>query len=338
MRLYEAKYCRFGLGILLALAVVTLVSSGPDLRFEAARATARAANVRAHVNPPAGPASPIASAPQSFETLTPEEAVEANAKVPISSAPNPPARPLALTGASAADRALALSCLTSAVYYEAANQGAAGEAAVAQVVLNRLRSPIFPKTVCGVVFEGSELKTGCQFTFTCDGSLARRPALTLWRDARQVAERALNGYVQKSVGLATHYHTIWVVPYWQSSVIKVGQIWAHIFYRMDGGLGSAGGVTAAYAGGETFPAVLKGVDPDGSSSVGAHVEMVAAPKLTAAAAALAPQIIATPAQPVEVATRSEVAIAAIPTDFGPPRPPGFFGHQGSAQRLPIASP
>jgi spore germination cell wall hydrolase CwlJ-like protein len=338
MRLYEAKYCRFGLGALLTLAVVTLVSSGPDLRFEAARATAPAANMRAHVRAPVDLANPIASAPQSFEALTPEEAVEANAKVPISRAPNPPARPLLLTNAGAPDRTLALSCLTSAVYYEAANQGVAGEAAVAQVVLNRLRSPIFPKTICGVVFEGSELKTGCQFTFTCDGSLARRPEPTLWRGAREVAERALNGYVQKSVGLATHYHTIWVVPYWQSSVIKVGQIGAHIFYRMDGGPGSAGGFTSAYAGAEVLPAVLKRIDPDSGPGSGAHIDLVAAPKLTAAAAALAPQVIAKPAQPVEVAGRAEVVMAAIPTDFDPPKPAGFFGHQGSVQRLPIASP
>lgn len=336
MRLYVAKYRGFGLGALLALAVATLVSSGPDLRFEAARATAPApsVSVRAHVGPSVS-ANLIAAAPQTFQALTPEQAVEANAKVPISRAPNPAARPLTLTSASAADRTLALSCLTSAVYYEAANQGADGEAAVAQVVLNRVRSPIFPKTVCGVVFEGAELKTGCQFTFTCDGSLSRRPAPGLWRDAHKIAERALNGYVQKSVGLATHYHTIWVVPYWQPSVVKVGQIGAHIFYRMDGGLGSVGGFTSAYAGAEAAPAALKGVDPD--AVPGAHVEMAAAPKLTAAAAALAPQVIAKPAQPVEVAERADVVLAAIPTDFDPPRPAGFFGHQSSAQRLPMAS-
>jgi Cell Wall Hydrolase len=164
--------------------------------------------------------------------------------------PNPAAQPFTLLEANPFDQIRARTCLTMAVYYEAASQGDLGEAAVAQVVLNRLRNPLFPKTVCGVVFQGSRLPTGCQFTFTCDGSLARAPDPRGWKKAGEVAARALNGYVVASVGEATHYHTIWVVPYWQSSVEKIAQIGAHIFYRWAGPLGKPAAFGGVYAGGE----------------------------------------------------------------------------------------
>ena len=118
----------------------------------------------------------------------------------------------------------ALDCLTQAVYYEAGFESEAGKRAVAQVVLNRVRHPAFPKSVCGVVYQGSERTTGCQFSFTCDGSLARIPARTAWGSARQVAQSALSGWVERSVGTATHYHANYVVPYWASSLDKIVQI------------------------------------------------------------------------------------------------------------------
>jgi len=170
--------------------------------------------------------------------------------------------PFVLREVSEADRARAVSCLAMAVYYEAANQGPDGEAAVAQVVLNRLRNPLFPKTICGVVFQGSERPTGCQFTFTCDGSLARLPSPAGWKEATEIAEQALNGHVQKDVGEATHYHTIWVVPYWQTSVQKVVQLGAHVFFRWDWALGPQA-FSGRYAGSELavpLPALLKDSD------------------------------------------------------------------------------
>src|SRR3546814_17214212 len=85
------------------------------------------------------------------------------------------------------------------------------------IVLNRVRHPAFPKTVCGVVFQGSERSTGCQFTFTCDGALTRRFSDAAWDRARDIAKAALTGHVAKAVGYATHYHTDWVVPYWSRS-------------------------------------------------------------------------------------------------------------------------
>jgi spore germination cell wall hydrolase CwlJ-like protein len=136
--------------------------------------------------------------------------------------------------ADATGRRNEVECLAAAVHYEAANQGHDGMAAVAQVVLNRLMDLRYPKTVCGVVFQGSTRRTGCQFTFTCDGSLSRRPSMAAWKRAEEVAEQALDGYVMADVGDATHYHTVWVHPYWSPSLVKVATIGAHIFYRAPG--------------------------------------------------------------------------------------------------------
>ena len=179
--------------------------------------------------------------------LTPGSAEAINAGVPISLADNPPARPFVLK-ADAENRNRAVQCLTQAVYFEAGFEPGEGQAAVAQVVLNRMRHPIYPHSVCGVVYQGADLKTGCQFSFTCDGSLAKIPQKTAWDRSRAVAERALNGYVEKSVGEATHYHTQWVVPWWRPTVSKVAQIGAHIFYRWPGGLGLPGAFNGRYSG------------------------------------------------------------------------------------------
>ena len=191
-------------------------------------------------------------APPEFKLrdLTPQQAMLANASMPFSILPNSPAKAFVLKVSDPAEEAHALQCLSAAVYYEAASQGDDGEAAVAQVVLNRLRHPLFPKTVCGVVFQGSQKTTGCQFTFTCDGSLDRPPSPDGWATAERVAERALHGYVFKPVGEATHYHTMWVVPYWSPTLVKLTQVGAHIFYRWSGSGGLPGAFSLAYAGGE----------------------------------------------------------------------------------------
>jgi hypothetical protein len=107
--------------------------------------------------------------------------------------------------------------------------------------------------VCGVVFQGSQRSTGCQFSFTCDGSLARRPSIAAWTKARRVASAALGGFVFSQVGLATHYHTTAIYPYWAPSLTPVGTIGAHRFYRFGGMAGQAGAFTAAYSGLEPLP-------------------------------------------------------------------------------------
>jgi hypothetical protein len=163
------------------------------------------------------------------------------------------ARPLVARGTSL-DEGRALQCLTQAIYYEAASEPDAGQRAVAQVVLNRVAHPSYPNTVCGVVYQGSERRTGCQFSFTCDGSLARVPMRTFWDRAQRVALAALSGAVYRPVGLATHYHTTAIHPYWADSLDTVGTIGAHIFYRWRGAAGRPAAFRFAYAGGEPIAA------------------------------------------------------------------------------------
>jgi spore germination cell wall hydrolase CwlJ-like protein len=181
--------------------------------------------------------------------LTPEEALQANQERPFDATPDTPARQFKLQS-DQTSRDRAVDCLTQAVYYEAATEGSDGQRAVAQVILNRMRHPGFPSTVCGVVYQGSELPTGCQFTFTCDGSLARPPIPSVWTKARKVAVEALAGHVFAAVGHATHYHADYVLPYWADSLAKQVQIGHHIFYRLKGGLGTDRAFSQRYAGKE----------------------------------------------------------------------------------------
>lgn len=156
-------------------------------------------------------------------------------------------------GLTGIDSYRALNCLTSAIYYEAANEPDDGQRAVAQVVLNRVRSPLWPNTVCGVVYQGSERTDfRCQFTFSCDGAMARMPAAAAWVRARRVAEQALAGHVYPPVGLATHYHTLAVRPEWSSSLQAVAVIGAHIFYRNPGFNGTPAAFRIPYLGRETI--------------------------------------------------------------------------------------
>ena len=218
--------------------------------------------------------------------VAPQDAVAINASVPLSGAPNPAASGFALNAATAIDRTRALDCLTAAVYYEAATEPLDGQRAVAQVVLNRVRHPAYPNTVCGVVYQGSQRSTGCQFTFTCDGSLARAPQADYWRRARAVAEAALAGQVFAPVGWATHYHTNWVVPYWSSSLDKIATVGTHIFYRWTGGWGR----------GPAFRDRHAGVEPDvsalGRKSAADKIDALAAAAAEAAMAKLTPEELA----------------------------------------------
>jgi len=201
-------------------------------------------------------AAPPAPPPLILKQVAPEQALKLNAEIPVSSGPNPSATPFVFKG-NAAAKAQALNCLASAIYYEAGNQDEDGERAVAQVVLNRVRHPAFPATVCGVVYQGSTKATGCQFTFTCDGSLNRQPDADGWKRALRVAEEALSGSVYGPVGWATHYHADYVMPYWASTMVKNAVIGAHLFYRWAGAWGQPAVFTQAYTGHEPNAAALR---------------------------------------------------------------------------------
>jgi len=209
------------------------------------------------------------SDPEALRPVSEDEARRINAAIPLSGEANPQARPLALSLENGANWLRAVDCMTAAIYYEAANETADGQRAVAQVILNRVRDPAFPHTVCGVVFEGAHLPTGCQFSFTCDGSLARLPSKSGWEKARAIAFRALSGYVFAPVGMATHYHAEYVVPYWASNLNKIAALGAHIFYRWKGGRGMPSAFVARYEAKEEEAMrngiMIAGASPDGAA-------------------------------------------------------------------------
>ena len=197
--------------------------------------------------PPSSVASIKLPPPDLLKPLSPEEALKENAERPFVDRADTPAGRFVLK-AGVDDRDRALECLTQAVYYEAAGEGSDGGRAVAQVVLNRMRHPGYPASVCGVVYQGSERTTGCQFTFTCDGSLMRAPVEALWARSRKIAEEALKGKVFAKIGHATHYHADYVLPYWADSLDKTVQIGRHIFYRLRGNYGDSRAFSQRYAG------------------------------------------------------------------------------------------
>ncbi len=162
-------------------------------------------------------------------------------------------RPVAFKG-SLTDNNRSLKCLTEAIYYEAGMEPDAGQRAVAQVILNRVRHPSYPGTVCGVIYQGSERRTGCQFSYTCDGSLRRKPSKFHWNRSNKVAASALAGKSYTTVGTATHYHATYVYPYWAPSLRFLGTIGAHRFYSWKGSAGKAKAFTQRYRGGEPLPA------------------------------------------------------------------------------------
>ncbi len=235
--------------------------------------------------------------PRYLRPVDEAEAQRINAALPISDLPVVSARPLAIPPALGTSWERSVECLTQAIYYEAATEPDEGKRAVAQVVLNRVRHPAFPNTVCGVVYQGSERRTGCQFSFTCDGSLARQPMASHWTRARQLAVAAISGYVYPGVGLSTFYHADYVAPYWAPSLAKVAKIGRHIFYRWGNRQGEASAFSASYAGAEPDLAQLMAAAYSGPAAG-------AVPIQTASQAALAPTarpILSGNAMPLEAA-------------------------------------
>lgn len=196
-----------------------------------------------------------------------EQAKVINAALPFAGGPVRSATPFAISGSDVDHRRAEL-CLTQAIYYEAGFEPLDGRRAVAQVVLNRMRHPAFPKSICGVVYQGSGSGT-CQFTFVCDGSLYRKPANGAWLEAEIIARAALSGYVERSVGEATHYHADYVAPRWAPLLAKVAQIGQHIFYRWPGSWGQPASFTGRYIGEPRDPLSMRpappAISPDGTA-------------------------------------------------------------------------
>jgi spore germination cell wall hydrolase CwlJ-like protein len=201
--------------------------------------------------------------------ITPDEAITRNEAIPFTHNPVASAKPFFAPNRDTGTGLTALRCLTQAVYFEAGFEPLAGRRAVAQVVLNRVMHPAFPNSVCGVVYQGVN-RPVCQFSFTCDGSLNRHPNPAAWAEAEGVAQDALNGHVETSVGYSTHYHANYVSPYWAPKLVKIARIGAHIFYRWPGGWGMPGAFSGHYSGSEAIPAIMprslvakRNTDPSG---------------------------------------------------------------------------
>ena len=245
----------------------------------------------------------------------------------------------ALTSTQSPDDATrAIDCLTAAVYYEARSQSEDGQRAVAQVVLNRVRDRAFPNSVCGVVYQGSQRRTGCQFSFTCDGSMAYRRDEAAWARARTIAVAALSGQVYAPVGSATFYHANYVLPWWASSMDRVATVGAHIFYRWSGGMERALAYSQSYSGSE--PSVSGRTTPwpvaEGSAALaynqqetvgGVTIHRGAVPTASAATAPVAAAAISAPVPAVPQGKRIRVMADA----------PGVKVHRGESAPPPVAT-
>ncbi len=210
-------------------------------------------------------------------------AAEHNALIPLSVEPLETMKAFRLSDDAGGAYDVALSCLAQAVYYEAAVEPVEGKRAVAQVVLNRVRHPAYPASVCGVVYEGWN-KQVCQFSFTCDGSLRRSPLAEEWNQSLDVARSALAGHVERSVGSATHYHADYVLPRWAYTLGKVDQVGRHLFYRFPGRAGREQSFTARWTGRERKPEIdlarfdfVDAADPASVAYTGAGPEPVQDP-------------------------------------------------------------
>jgi hypothetical protein len=197
--------------------------------------------------------------PLVFAPVGPDRARMINAGTPFAASVGAAAKPFALAG-NAENRERAIDCLASAMWYEAGDD-ARGQRAVGQVVLNRVRHPAFPASVCGVVFQGAERRTGCQFTFTCDGAMQRIPPEAAYARARSQARAMLDGKVDREVGLATHYHTDWVHPVWSAEMDKLAKVDTHLFFRWRGKWGGRAAMAQGYGGIEPNVPELASLSP-----------------------------------------------------------------------------
>jgi hypothetical protein len=123
-------------------------------------------------------------------------------------------------------------CLAEGIYFEARSESESGQAAVAQVILNRVRNPTYPDTICGVVYQNKHKRNACQFSFACDGIKDRVRSKRAWRVAQRIAKDVTEGKTWlEEIGDSTHYYAYYVRPGWASRMIQADRIGAHLFYR-----------------------------------------------------------------------------------------------------------
>jgi spore germination cell wall hydrolase CwlJ-like protein len=164
-------------------------------------------------------------------------------QLPLYIAPVPVTEPLAgqapektLNGSllgTAKNQARERKCLTDAIYFESRGEPESGQYAVAQVVMNRVRSPHYPDTICGVVYQNKNWRNRCQFSFACDRIADRVTNRVAWKTARRIAYEIMEeGYYMPEIGQSTHYHASYVRPRWIRDMEKEARIGSHIFYTV----------------------------------------------------------------------------------------------------------
>jgi spore germination cell wall hydrolase CwlJ-like protein len=248
--------------------------------YQAGRADTRAADVQATAAPAA--ASPSAATQHRELDVALISAGAPTAATPALLRALAPSSPFRLAAAGAAD----LDCLTAAVYYEARGESADGQAAVAQVVLNRVRHPSFPKSVCGVVYQGAAYHD-CQFSFACDGAETRELERGAWDRARGVAARALSGYVMNEVGRATYFHVAGLGVSWGDEMVRIAQVGQHVFYGYGGHRGMLDAGRAEVSQASDVPAAPAAAEV--ATAEGAATPAVAVVKTDASVPTPAPQ-------------------------------------------------
>ncbi len=123
-------------------------------------------------------------------------------------------------------------CMATAIYFEARGESYRGQVAVGQVVMNRLAHKIYPKTICGVVFQNQQMHNACQFSFACDGRPETITEPKAWAEAEEIAKGVVTGSLYlPEVDKATHYHATYVYPDWAPRLKKVTKIGHHVFYK-----------------------------------------------------------------------------------------------------------
>ena len=255
----------------------------------------------------------------------------------------PPAARYVFRGATATDTARAHYCLTAALYYEAASESDDGMRGVAQVVLNRVRHPSFPGSVCGVVFQGSQRAIVCQFTFACDGAMARQPSRANWSRASRIAAEALAGRTFPAVGLATHYHTQAIWPSWGRSLVMTNIVGAHIFHRWRGRYGTPAAFSRPYSGHEPPPGPYLPIAAQLAARAGRAAPAAALPGTPVGVTPATPAGTADPATVAAINAARNTPVAAAPTApaAGPaPAPintPGFSQSPVPPQGQPPAT-
>ena len=296
------------LRIAAALPLSLLLAAPAQDPGIAAVPTNDTAPVALHAPPPAGFLDHVA-ADRRHPSFSAAKA--RNAGVPFANAPMRSAPPFFISG-DRADRMRATDCLAAAGFYEAGND-TRGQRAVIQVVLNRMRNPAYPRSVCGVVFQGSERSTGCQFTFTCDGAMIRhRPSAAAWETARRNATEALNGFTDANVGHATHYHTDWVHPYWSRTLDKIAAVDTHLFFQASAS--RPGNFAGSYGGAEPNVARLAGLSSVHRGTAGAPgpaVSLVAPLDAVALAASAMDAVMAASPPPERIPDRADAPAEGI---------------------------